>query len=169
VNSRQTFCCQHTTPPSRRQEKTVHGHVVYAVQEVPKTASKAAKNDSFCPGNERCEVDHHSIPTFCPTHVRTSKLRRMDHSARIELAVADLESQSRVNYAATAKKWDVERTALAKRHKGQTGVKRGPNSKYTLGVAAWSWDRVRTWLLAPHPVACRQPGPHFSLHPWYLR
>jgi len=32
----------------------------------------------------------------------------MDHNARIELAVADLESQSRVNYADTAKKRDVE-------------------------------------------------------------
>ena len=38
------------------QEKAAHGHVVYAVQEVSKTASKGAQNGSHCPGNERCAV-----------------------------------------------------------------------------------------------------------------
>jgi hypothetical protein len=47
----------------------------------------------------------------------------MDHNARIESAITDLESQSRVNYTTTAKKWDVERTTLAKRYKGQTGTR----------------------------------------------
>jgi hypothetical protein len=52
----------------------------------------------------------------------------MDHNARIESAINDLESQSRVNYAATAKIWNVERTTLAKRHKGQTGTIEDANS-----------------------------------------
>lgn len=37
-------------------------------------------------------------------------------------ALADLESQERVNFAATARKWQVDRTTLAKRFKGQTGT-----------------------------------------------
>jgi hypothetical protein len=41
--------------------------------------------------------------TFFPIHIPTSKLRRMDHNARLKLAITDLESQSRVNYAAVAK------------------------------------------------------------------
>ena len=52
----------------------------------------------------------------------------MDHNARIESAITDLESQIHVNYAATAKKWGVERTTLAKRHKGQTGIIEDANS-----------------------------------------
>jgi hypothetical protein len=39
--------------------------VVYAVQEVSKTASKGAKNDSFCPGNERCEVESTNAHAHC--------------------------------------------------------------------------------------------------------
>jgi hypothetical protein len=46
----------------------------------------------------------------------------MNHNARIEAAIADLESQERVNYAAAARKWGVERTTLAKRYRGETGT-----------------------------------------------
>jgi hypothetical protein len=52
----------------------------------------------------------------------------MDHNARIQEAIADLESQSHVNYAATVRKWGVERTTLAKRHKGQTGTREDATS-----------------------------------------
>jgi hypothetical protein len=38
-------------------------HVVYAVQEILKTASKVPKNGSYCPGNERCVVK--SLPVRC--------------------------------------------------------------------------------------------------------
>ncbi len=48
----------------------------------------------------------------------------MDHNARLESAITDLESQLRVNYAATAKKWQVDRTTLPRRHKGQTGTRK---------------------------------------------
>ena len=47
----------------------------------------------------------------------------MDHNARIEAAIADLESQERINFSATAKKWNVERTTLAKRYRGEAGSK----------------------------------------------
>ena len=40
----------------KSQEKAAHGHVVYAVQVVSKTASKGLQNGSHCPGNERCGV-----------------------------------------------------------------------------------------------------------------
>jgi hypothetical protein len=52
----------------------------------------------------------------------------MDHDARIQAAIADLESQKRVNYKATAKKWKLERTTLAKRHRGEIGSNREANS-----------------------------------------
>ena len=39
--------------------------VVYAVQEVSKTASKGAQNGSYCPGNERCAVDFASVVGIC--------------------------------------------------------------------------------------------------------
>jgi hypothetical protein len=38
------------------QEKAAHGHVLWVVQEMPKTASKGAQNSSQGPGNERCRV-----------------------------------------------------------------------------------------------------------------
>jgi len=49
-----------------------------------------------------------------------SRKDRAAHNARIEDALADLNSQGRVNYTATARKWCVERTTLAKRHRGET-------------------------------------------------
>jgi len=45
------------------------------------------------------------------------------HNARIQLAIADLESQNRINYTTTAKKWDLDRTTLARRHRGETGTR----------------------------------------------
>jgi hypothetical protein len=46
------------------QEKAAHGHVVYVVQEVSKTASKGAQNGTYYPGNERCGVES-SKATLC--------------------------------------------------------------------------------------------------------
>ena len=59
--------------------------------------------------------------TFPTTSAPTSKLHRMDHESRIEAAIIDLESQKRVNYHTTAKKWKLDRTTLARRHRGETG------------------------------------------------
>jgi hypothetical protein len=42
--------------PARAKKKAAHGPVGYAVQEVSKTASKGAKNGTFCSGNDRCAV-----------------------------------------------------------------------------------------------------------------
>jgi hypothetical protein len=52
----------------------------------------------------------------------------MDHNARIEAAISELESQSRVNFAATARKWNIERTTLARRFRGETGTKQDATS-----------------------------------------
>lgn len=62
------------------------------------------------------------IPTF--SHYQHLNLlhSRMDHNAQMTSALADLESQKRTNFAATARKWQVERTTLAKRYKGKTGT-----------------------------------------------
>jgi hypothetical protein len=47
------------------QEKAAHGHVVYAVQEVPFWAPFDAVFVTSCPGNERCAVK--SLPVRCRT------------------------------------------------------------------------------------------------------
>ena len=52
----------------------------------------------------------------------------MDHNARIEAAIADLESQERTNYAATATKWGLKRETLSKRFRGETGSNQEANS-----------------------------------------
>ena len=52
----------------------------------------------------------------------------MDHNARIEAAIADLESQDRQNIAATAKKWGVARETLSKRFRGETVSNQEANS-----------------------------------------
>ena len=52
----------------------------------------------------------------------------MDRDTRIQAAITDLKSQGRVNYAATAKKWRVERTTLARRFKGESGTKQDATS-----------------------------------------
>jgi hypothetical protein len=45
----------------------------------------------------------------------------MDHDTRIEAAITELESQDRINFSVTATKWDLERTTLVKRFRGETG------------------------------------------------
>jgi hypothetical protein len=52
----------------------------------------------------------------------------MDHEARIQAAIADLASQERVNYSATAKRYNLERTTLAKRFQGKTVSNQEANS-----------------------------------------
>ena len=52
----------------------------------------------------------------------------MDHESRIEAAIADLESQEHINYRAIAKKWALDRTTLARRHRGETGSNRDATS-----------------------------------------
>ena len=52
----------------------------------------------------------------------------MDHNTRIEEAIADLRTQDRTNFAATARKYGVERTTLAKRFRGQTSTIQNANS-----------------------------------------
>ena len=58
-----------------------------------------------------------------------STTRSSTHDAPIDLALADLASQPKPNYSATAKKWQVERTTLAKRYKAQTVSKAIANSE----------------------------------------
>ena len=58
--------------------------------------------------------------TFYIPHRQSFNANNMDHNARIQAAIADLDSQERINYAATAKKWNLDRTTLARRHRGET-------------------------------------------------
>lgn len=52
----------------------------------------------------------------------------MAHNARIAEAIADLESQSRPNIAATAKRFNVARTTLSDRFKGKSTTIEDVNS-----------------------------------------
>ena len=52
---------------------------------------------------------------------RPSHANSMDHNARIEAAIADLESQDRQNIAATTRAWGIARETLSKRFRGRTG------------------------------------------------
>lgn len=68
------------------------------------------------------------MTAFSPTHVRTSHANSMAHEARIQAAIADLESQDRRNIATTAKKWGVARETLSKRFRGETVSNQEANS-----------------------------------------
>ena len=46
----------------------------------------------------------------------------MDLDARIKAAINDLKSQSRTNFAATARKYRVARETLLKRFRGEIGL-----------------------------------------------
>ena len=52
------------------------------------------------------------------------------HNARMELAMADLAKQDKLNYKATAKKYSVGRTTLRQRYLGQTLSIQAAASKY---------------------------------------
>ena len=54
----------------------------------------------------------------------TSTHNKMDHDARIEAAIADLESQEHPNVSAAARKYNVARRTLAHRFKGETSLNR---------------------------------------------
>jgi hypothetical protein len=45
------------------------------------------------------------------------------YNDRIELAIADLETQEYLNYAATARKYKIERITLSRRHRDAIGSK----------------------------------------------
>jgi hypothetical protein len=62
----------------------------------------------------------HALPKFNPLH---SKMDCIPYNDRIQLAVADLKSQESLNYAQTAKKWNLDRSTLSRRHRGITGSK----------------------------------------------
>lgn len=68
------------------------------------------------------------IPTFLHYQHLNLLHSRMDHNARMTSALADLESQKRTNFAATARKWQVKRTTLAKRFGGKTDTNQEANS-----------------------------------------
>jgi transposase-like protein len=60
------------------------------------------------------------MPDFYRRVKHASSMDSMSHDARIEAAIAELDSQERVNYAATAKEWDLDPTTLWRRHIGKT-------------------------------------------------
>jgi hypothetical protein len=68
------------------------------------------------------------MSTFSQLKHLTLSNSMMDHNARINSALADLESQMNINYSATARKWGVSRQTLAKRYKGETGTVQEANS-----------------------------------------
>jgi Tc5 transposase DNA-binding domain len=68
------------------------------------------------------------MTAFYNPHRQSFNANSMDHNARIEAAIADLESQDHQNIAATAKKWGVARETLSKRFRGETVSNQEANS-----------------------------------------
>jgi hypothetical protein len=64
------------------------------------------------------------MPTFPIINAPTSKSHRIDHEARIQAAITDLESQTRKNYTSITKKWNIERITLVRRFRGEMGQNR---------------------------------------------
>lgn len=62
------------------------------------------------------------MSTFSQLKYLTLSNSTMDHNARINSALAELESQININHSATARKWGISRQTLAKRYKGETGT-----------------------------------------------
>jgi ActR/RegA family two-component response regulator len=67
------------------------------------------------------------MANFYPSEHIPSTRDKMDHEARIQAAIRDLESQERPNVSATARKHNVAQRTLAHRFKGETG----PNQEAT--------------------------------------
>ena len=59
---------------------------------------------------------------FSLRNARTSHANSMAHNSRIAEAIADLKSQDRPNIAATARKYQLDRTTLSRRFRGETGL-----------------------------------------------
>jgi hypothetical protein len=52
-----------------------------------------------------------------------SNMDNIPHNDRIELAIANLESQEYLNYTTIARKWNIEQITLSRRHRGVTDSK----------------------------------------------
>ena len=65
---------------------------------------------------------------FLTANPHSLNANNMDHEARIQAAITDLESQDRVNYAVTVKKWNIDRSTLSRRHRGKTALIQDANS-----------------------------------------
>ena len=63
----------------------------------------------------------HAFSKIQPPH---SNMDDIPYNDRIELAIADLETQEYLNYAVTARKYKIERITLSRRHRGVTGSKK---------------------------------------------
>jgi hypothetical protein len=62
----------------------------------------------------------HAFSKIQPPH---SNMDDIPHNDRIELAITDLETQEYLNYAATARKYKIERITLSRRHRDIIGSK----------------------------------------------
>jgi hypothetical protein len=62
----------------------------------------------------------HAFSKIQPPHLIMDNL---SHNDRIELAIAELESQAQPNFVVTARKYNFKRITLSRRFKGETGSK----------------------------------------------
>ena len=58
----------------------------------------------------------------------TSYANSIDHNARVQSAITNLELQEVINYAATTKKWKIDRSTLSRRYRGKTGLNQDATS-----------------------------------------
>ena len=69
----------------------------------------------------------------------------MDHNARIQAAIDDLKTQKRVNFAVTARRWDIERTTLTRRFRGTQGIIKDANSYVQQQLTQNQLEVIRSW------------------------
>ena len=69
----------------------------------------------------------HTLLEYYTLH---STMQNSTHNSRIEEAIAELNSSDNINYSATAKKYNLDRITLARRHKGQTASRETAASTY---------------------------------------
>jgi Tc5 transposase DNA-binding domain len=63
-----------------------------------------------------------------------------------EATLNDLESQAIINYAATAKRWDIERTTLARRHQRKTTSRANADSKHRQSLTKVQEDTLLEYI-----------------------
>ena len=73
---------------------------------------------------------HTQFPLFFNTPLLASTMDNSTHENRMALALESCNKSLKPNYSAVAREFNLERTTLAKRHKGQTVSRAHANSIY---------------------------------------
>src|SRR5271156_317249 len=82
------------------------------------------------------------------------------YNDRIELAIADLKSQESLNYAGTAKKWNVDRFTLSRRYRGVTGSR---DDQYSYAIEAFTNEQENVLVRYINDFSAKGLSPIFQI------